>query len=68
VSDPTPLWAWSLVTRADDDRPAIEVLRADAVELSRASGLLVRPAGKTWVPEADPHRATVAELPVISGG
>jgi DNA-binding transcriptional LysR family regulator len=65
VSDPTPLWTWSLVTRADDDRPAIEALRADAVELSRASGLLVRPAERTWVPEADPHRAAVAELPVV---
>jgi DNA-binding transcriptional LysR family regulator len=64
IEDPTPLWCWSLVTRANDDRPGIAALREDAVALARASGLLVRPTGRTWLPPLDPHGAQVAELPV----
>ncbi|MEA2219498.1 MAG: hypothetical protein QOJ35_2124, partial [Solirubrobacteraceae bacterium] len=41
VVEPTPLWCWSLVTRADDDRPAILALRDDATALARAAGLHV---------------------------
>ena len=57
VRDPTPLWCWSLVTRADDDRPEIATLRDEAVALTRAAGLHAKPAGPFWVPDEDPHRA-----------
>ena len=30
IRDPTPLWCWSLVTRAYDDRPAVLALRDEA--------------------------------------
>ncbi|HEX8083198.1 MAG TPA: LysR family transcriptional regulator [Solirubrobacteraceae bacterium] len=62
VRDPTPLWCWSLVTRADDDRPAVAALREDATALAHAAGLHARPAGESWLPPEDPHRAEVARL------
>jgi DNA-binding transcriptional LysR family regulator len=63
VRDPTPLWCWSLVTRADDDRPAVAALRDDAMTLARAAGLRVQPSTSWWVPRQDPHRDEVARLP-----
>ncbi|HEX2088212.1 MAG TPA: LysR family transcriptional regulator [Solirubrobacteraceae bacterium] len=62
VRDPAPLWCWSLVTRAGDDRPAVAALRDEATALARAAGLHVRPAAAFWVPPDDPHRAQVAAL------
>jgi DNA-binding transcriptional LysR family regulator len=64
VRDPTPLWCWSLVTRADDDRPAVLTLRDNAERLSRAAGLHVLPNAATWIPPADPHRDRLATLAV----
>jgi DNA-binding transcriptional LysR family regulator len=63
IRDPTPLWCWSLVTRADDDRPAISALRHEATALARAAGLHTRPAGAFWVPSSDPHCAEIVALP-----
>jgi DNA-binding transcriptional LysR family regulator len=59
VVDPTPLWCWSLVTRADDERPAVVALRETATALARAAGLHVLPGGDTWLPAQDPHRARI---------
>jgi DNA-binding transcriptional LysR family regulator len=64
VRDPTPLWCWSLVTRAADDRPAVLALRANAERITRAAGLHVVPNTATWVPAGDPHRDRVAALAV----
>jgi DNA-binding transcriptional LysR family regulator len=60
VRDPTPLWCWSLITRADDDRPAVATLRENAERMTRAAGLHVLPDGPAWVPPQDPHRETIA--------
>jgi DNA-binding transcriptional LysR family regulator len=62
VRDPTPLWCWSLVTRADDDRPSVLALRENAETLTRAAGLHVVPNTATWVPAQDPHRDRLAKL------
>ena len=62
VRDPTPLWCWSLVTRADDERPAIVALRDEATKVTRAAGLHVRPVGAFWVPSNDPDRGETAAL------
>ena len=62
VHDPTPLWCWSLVTRADDERPAIAALRDEATKVTHAAGLHVRPSGAFWVPSDDPHRGETAAL------
>ena len=63
IRDPCPLWCWSLVTRADDDRPGIAELRDDATEVARRAGLHVRPSTGHWVPPDDPHRDEVSSLP-----
>jgi hypothetical protein len=60
VSDPIPLWCWSLVTRSDDDRPGVLALRDNAGTLTRAAGLHVIPDGRVWLPKQDPHRAEIA--------
>ena len=62
VHEPTPLWCWSLVTRADDARTAVIQLREHAAQLTRAAGLHVRPAGEWWVPPHDPHAEAIATL------
>ena len=62
IRDPTPLWSWSLVARAGDDRADITALRAEAAKLTRAAGLHVRPPGDLWVPASDPHHAEVSAL------
>ncbi|WP_270037777.1 LysR family transcriptional regulator [Solirubrobacter ginsenosidimutans] len=63
VHAPVPLWCWSLATRADDDRPAIQTLRENAVALCAAAGLHVQPDEPSWVPPSDPHREAIAVLP-----
>jgi DNA-binding transcriptional LysR family regulator len=59
VVDPTPLWCWSLVTRADDDRPAILALRDNATTLTRPAALHVPPPAHAWIPAQDPHRDAI---------
>jgi DNA-binding transcriptional LysR family regulator len=56
IVDPRPLWCWSLVTRAGDERPPVTALRAAALQVARAAGLDQLPATSLWVPAADPHR------------
>ena len=60
VVDPCPLWCWSLVTRADDDRETTAALREHASTVARASGLHAVPVGPTWLPSRDPHRDEIA--------
>jgi DNA-binding transcriptional LysR family regulator len=61
VRDPTPLWCWSLVTRADDDRPSVLALRESAEELTQAAYRPELRDQATWVPGQDPHRDTIYE-------
>jgi hypothetical protein len=56
VVDPCPLWCWSLVTRADDERESIAALREHAVSVMQAAAPATAPAGPIWLPSADPHR------------
>jgi DNA-binding transcriptional LysR family regulator len=58
VVDPCPLWCWSLVTRANDDRESIVSLREHTVSLMQPAA----PAGPTWLPTADPHRDQIRSL------
>jgi DNA-binding transcriptional LysR family regulator len=62
VRDPAPLWCWSLVTRADDDRASVQTLREHARSLTRAAGLRELPDGAIWVPDQDPHREALRQL------
>jgi hypothetical protein len=59
VRNPTPLWCWSLVTRAGDDRATVLALRESASNLSHAHDLPALRNQATWVPGQDPHRDTI---------
>jgi DNA-binding transcriptional LysR family regulator len=65
IRDPTPLWCWSLVTRADDDRPSVLALRETAEKLFQTTYLPeLRENQATWVPAQDPNRDTITALTV----
>lgn len=55
VIDPCPLWCWSLVTRANDERDGTVALREHASNVIRRSASRAVPTGAIWVPSADPH-------------
>jgi hypothetical protein len=59
VVDPVPVWCWSLITRADDDREAVEALRRQAHQRFAAAAGRDLPPGGFWVPGADPHRGAL---------
>jgi DNA-binding transcriptional LysR family regulator len=56
VVDPCPLWCWSLVTRAHDERESIAALREHAGNAIYQAASRTAPAGPVWLPSADPHR------------
>src|SRR5213595_1973927 len=60
VVDPCPLWCWSLVTRANDERDSIAALREYASNAIQPAASRTAPAWPTWVPSADPHRDRVS--------
>jgi DNA-binding transcriptional LysR family regulator len=62
VGRPTPIWCWSLVTRADDDRPGVLELREAADTLAQATYLPALPRHATWLPSQDPHRDAISAL------
>jgi hypothetical protein len=64
VGNPTPLWCWSLVTRADDDRPTLLALRENAEKLTLTAYHPALRDQATWVPGQDPHRETIRTLTV----
>jgi DNA-binding transcriptional LysR family regulator len=62
VVDPCPLWCWSLVTRANDERDSIAALREHASTVIQPAASRITPAGPTWLPLADPHRDHIRSL------
>jgi DNA-binding transcriptional LysR family regulator len=56
VVDPCPLWCWSLVTRANDERDSIAALREHAGGVIQPAASRTAPAGSIWLPSTDPHR------------
>jgi DNA-binding transcriptional LysR family regulator len=62
VVDPTPLWCWSLVTRANDDREGIAALREHVGSVIHRAASHTAPAGRIWLPLADPHRDHIRSL------
>ena len=62
VVDPRPLWCWSLVTRADDERDSIVALREYASNVIQPAASRTTPAGPIWLPSADPHRDHIRSL------
>jgi DNA-binding transcriptional LysR family regulator len=62
VVDPCPLWCWSLVTRAEDERDSIATLREYAGNVIESAASRTAPTGPIWLPSADPHRDHVRSL------
>jgi DNA-binding transcriptional LysR family regulator len=62
VVDPRPLWCWSLVTRADDERESTAALREYASDVIQPAASRTTPAGPIWLPSADPHRDHIRSL------
>jgi DNA-binding transcriptional LysR family regulator len=62
VVDPCPLWCWSLVTRANDERDSIAALREHASNVIQPAALRTAPPGPIWLPSADPHRDHIRSL------
>ena len=60
VVDPCPLWCWSLVTRANDERDSIAALREHAGNVIQPAAPRTPPPGPVWLPAADPHRAQLS--------
>ena len=60
VVDPCPLWCWSLVTRADDERQSIAALREHASKAIEPAASRDAPPGPIWLPSSDPHRDQVS--------
>jgi DNA-binding transcriptional LysR family regulator len=56
VVDPCPLWCWSLVTRANDERESIAALRKHTGRVIQPAASRPAPSGPIWLPSADPHR------------
>src|SRR5437016_10794580 len=54
VVDPSPLWCWSLVTRANDERDSIAALREHASNAIQEATSRNAPSGPVWLPAADP--------------
>jgi DNA-binding transcriptional LysR family regulator len=63
IVDPAPVWTWSLLHRADDDRPSV----GQAVELllavARSRDWTIAPVQRWWIPSDDPHRAVLQSSP-----
>lgn len=55
VVSPTPLWTWSLVWRAGENRPAVWAI---IDEFTRDSAALKVDEPGTWLPAEDPHRGS----------
>ncbi|BEL06589.1 LysR family transcriptional regulator [Actinoplanes sichuanensis] len=61
VAGPVPLWTWSLLHRADDDRPAVQAAVESLVAVGRGHGWTSPPGESWWVPVDDPHRLSLAQ-------
>jgi DNA-binding transcriptional LysR family regulator len=63
IADPAPLWTWSLLHRADDDRPAVHAAVGSLLAAARGHGWTSPPAGTWWVPADDPYRELLSGAP-----
>jgi len=71
IKEPSPLWTWSLLQRADDDRTTVRRVVESLTAFARSREWTKVPGGLWWMPEEDPHRGVLdggkAGLPEVSG-
>jgi DNA-binding transcriptional LysR family regulator len=68
VVDPCPLWCWSLVTRANDERDSTAALREHADHVIAPTASRNAPGGPIWLPSSDPHRDRVRRVSETANG
>ncbi|MDT8913118.1 LysR family transcriptional regulator [Amycolatopsis sp. PS_44_ISF1] len=59
VAAPVPLWTWSLLHRAGDDRASVRHAVDSLLAFARGRGWTAPPAPRWWVPSDDPHRTVL---------
>jgi DNA-binding transcriptional LysR family regulator len=57
--DPTPLWTWSLLRRADDERPAVRHVVETFLTAAQNRRWTDAPKRPWWVPSDDCHRVAL---------
>ena len=59
IIDPAPVWTWSLLYRADDDRPSVRQAVEALLALAHSRNWTRPPAESWWIPSDDPHLAAL---------
>ncbi|SOX51496.1 LysR family transcriptional regulator [Mycobacterium ahvazicum] len=59
VTDPVPLWTWSLVRRENDDRAGVMRVVEALLTVAQRSSWRTPPAQRWWIPADDPHRGVL---------
>jgi DNA-binding transcriptional LysR family regulator len=55
VTDPVPLWTWSLVRREDDDRVGVMQVVEALLATAQSRNWRTPPSERWWIPDDDPH-------------
>lgn len=58
---PAPLWTWSLLHRADDERPAVRHVAQALGEHAERARWTAPPVHPWWAPSDDPHRVALGQ-------
>jgi hypothetical protein len=67
IVDPTPLYAWSLIWRRDDQHPQLSSLLKAFADAGRHSRWLEYRPSADWLPDADRTEAEHAKHPRRTG-
>jgi hypothetical protein len=59
VTNPVPAWTWSLLHRADDDRPTVGQVAESLVAYAESRNWRTAPASRWWLPALDPHHSVL---------
>jgi DNA-binding transcriptional LysR family regulator len=59
VVDPVPLWTWSLLHRADDERYGVHQVVESLGAYADSRHWRTAPSGRWWTPSDDPHHAVL---------
>jgi DNA-binding transcriptional LysR family regulator len=63
VTEPVPLWTWSLLHRQDDDRAGVRRVVDALLAVARSGDWLTPPVERWWAPSDDPHRSALGPVP-----
>ena len=61
VGNPVPVWTWSLVYRADEERGSVHRLVRAMLGIAGNYAWPAPPTGRWWTPSDDPHRGVLMQ-------